>query len=152
MLSCRTALMQWFPGFVAFVIILLAVAENRPVLAADVFKPARAAFPVSVDGVAIPFRQMAIFALPGGRLVIETGKKAEIRAETGRIIPVSSRRFGWVVPDRTGPHAVQVVSGGKKVDLTVIVMRPMEDVKNGVIDGYVIGSYPEKPHKGLAVY
>lgn len=152
MLCRRNALMLRFAGFLIFLSVLLSVLPIRPAISADAYKPARAAFQVSVDGVDIPYRQMAIFALPGGRLAIRTGVKAELRAETGEIIQVTPRRFGWVVPDRTGPHTVKVVASGKTVDLTVIVMRPMEDVKDGVIDGYVIGSYPEKPYKGLSVY
>lgn len=148
----RDAPMHRFAGFLFFLTILLNAVSIRLAMAADVFTPARAAFAVNVDGVEIPFHQMAIFALPGGRLVINTGLNAELEAETGKIIKVTPRRFGWVVPQQTGPHTVRVVAAGRSVGLTVIVMRPMSDVKNGVIDGYVVGSYPDKPYKGLSAY
>ncbi|MEQ8709586.1 MAG: D-Ala-D-Ala carboxypeptidase family metallohydrolase [Rhodospirillales bacterium] len=144
--------MQRFAGFLFFVTMVICAAPVTAVSAADVFTPSRAAFAVSVDGVEIPFRQMAVFALPGGRLAIRTGVKAEIQAETGRIIRVTPQRFGWVVPRQTGPHTVRVVAAGRSVDLTVIVMRSMDEVKGGVIDGFVVGDYPQKPYKGLAAY
>jgi hypothetical protein len=118
----------------------------------DVFTSSRAPFRLTVDGVRIPFNMMAIFALPGGRLVIETGERARIEAESGQVTTVSPQRFGWEVPSRIGPHALRVVGRKGKVDLTIIVMRSMDEVTDGVIDGYVIGEYPAKPYKGLAAY
>ncbi|MEQ9325734.1 MAG: D-Ala-D-Ala carboxypeptidase family metallohydrolase [Rhodospirillales bacterium] len=139
-------------GFLFVICLMLAGIANAPRAFADAFTSARAPFGLTVDGVRIPFNLMAIFALPGGRLVIETGERARIEAETGKVITISPQRFGWEVPATTGPHAVRVVGRKGNIDLTVIVMRSMDEVRDGRIDGYMIGEYPEKPYKGLAAY
>ena len=39
-----------------------------------------------------------------------------------------------------------------KMLLNVFVMVPFEQKKNGKLNGYKIGSYPQKPLKGMAIY
>lgn len=152
MSSRRIAPQGLAAGFACFICLTLAGIANAPRAFADVFTSSRAPFGLTVDGVRIPFNMMAIFALPGGQLVIETGERARIEAETGKVTTVTAQRFGWEVPAQTGPHALRIIGRKGKVDLTIIVMRSIDEVKNGSIDGYVIGEYPAKPYKGLAAY
>ena len=135
MSSRRIAPRELAAGFMLFICLTLAVIANAPRAFADAYTSARAPFGLTVDGVRIPFNMMAIFALPGGRLVIETRERARIEAETGKVITVSPQRFGWEVPAKAGPHAVRVVGRKGTIDLTIIVMRSMDEVRDGRIDG-----------------
>lgn len=59
----------------------------------------------------------------------------------------------WRAPKTPGLYTLETTdkASGHKIQLSVFVLRPASEMKNGVLNGYKIGSYPQ-PLKGLPTY
>ncbi len=147
----------------------------RPVTrsgAPEAFAPAAAPFPVTVDGASLRFTVQAIPALPGGTLRIAAGGDLEPSSTSGTegaaataLSPltllhqagsVATRAGGWLwtAPETPGAYALRVVEVGSKsrVDITVLVAHPASDVTDGVLHGYRMGAYMQRPLRGDPAY
>lgn len=122
------------------------------------FDPSKAGFTVTVAGHVVPYDVFALFVLPGKELAIEP--KAPAGATSWRVVAagvderIVDGRFRWTAPSVTGlyPMTITAVDGGGSMTLNVFVMVPIAEVKDGVLNGYRIGRYPEIAYKGLDIY
>ncbi|TNC81238.1 MAG: hypothetical protein C9356_10250 [Oleiphilus sp.] len=59
----------------------------------------------------------------------------------------------FTAPNEPGLVSYRVQPKGKaEATLNIFVMYPAKDIKEGKLNGYRIGQYPDKPYKGLAIY
>ncbi len=137
-----------------------------PAQAADLssrppFDPGLAPFAVEVRGDRVPYRVLAVAVLPGESLPVSVAKRGggrfTLKAPAGEITRRDKEHhwgWSWKAPATPGalvPVAVEREDGAE-VRLNVFVMRPAAGIKNGTLNGYRIGRYPDKPLKGLLIY
>jgi hypothetical protein len=123
------------------------------------FSAERAGFSVKVSGERIPYKVIALSALPGERLDLEifdpdSAETYAVQAAHGQIERLTRHHWRWTAPAATGLYPVRVTTATADgvITLNVFVIVPLESVKDGVLNGYRIGSYPSVPLKGLAIY
>lgn len=123
------------------------------------YRPERIGFGLRVDDVEIGHRVMAVSVLPGRTLAIRVegageGRAALLRHASGSVEPGSSGAWRWTAPDRPGIHGLRVVleEPADSAWLNVLVLRPRSEIRNGVLGGYRIGSYPPRPLRGDPAY
>lgn len=111
------------------------------------FEPGRAAFAVRVNDFVVPYREFAVFALPGQPLEVSV---ADPGAEVYELESPAGLMNGTVwslsAPDTPGLQAIQVRSTTGTVRLNVLVMHPADTVVDGRLRGYDIGPYPAPLH------
>ena len=106
-----------------------------------------------------------LFVLPGERVTLEarSTSPAELRATGGRSERLGPRRWAWTAPQEAGDHRLALVpetaagadgagDDAAGVTFNVFVMVPRSEVRDGVLNGYRIGRYPESAFRGLARY
>lgn len=109
-----------------------------------------------------------LFVLPGQRITLEAQatSRVELRASGGRSERLGPRRWAWTAPSEAGQHRLALVpepsdgagerggreSDGAPVTFNAFVMVPGSEVRDGVLNGYRIGDYPESAFRGLARY
>lgn len=126
--------------------------------ASDEALPARAAFSVRVADVVVPLRVMALGVSPHQEVEIAkvsaTGGALEAEGGDGRLERAGVNRWTWVAPARPGLHAVRVISSQPRdtIDITLMVLKPITDVQNGVLGGYPIGAYRARRSSMSGVY
>jgi len=127
-------------------------------------EPARfaIAFHEEVSG----YRDASAFAMPGEPMSFEAvgGLDGEysLSAEAGTVAQFGGRKWRWTAPRRTGIYTLRFKGPRKKIDalekndgdveLRVFVMVPASDVHDGILNGYKIGRYPDKPLNGNPLY
>ncbi len=115
----------------------------------------RASFRVRVRDVVIPYRVLAVTALPGEEIVFEAegfggeGRPGafRLRTEAGLHAPEAPGRWRWRAPEAPGAHAVRIESphDGDAIHLNVLVLHPFDWIENGAMNGYRIGTYRPAP-------
>jgi len=140
---------------------VLSVASGvglSSVFAADRFEPGKADFTIAYNDEVSSFRDAAAFVLPGAALTLRVtdGPAGEywLKAKTGEVNPAAPRNWRWRAPAEPGLYDLRV-EGAKAqhaIDLHVFVMVPVSAVRDGVLNGYRIGRYPDKPLNGAAIY
>jgi hypothetical protein len=130
-----------------------ASAERPP------FDPGRVSFSVEVKGEVFAYRVLGIYVMPAERVRVRVvGDRSaaafSASAEAGTLEKRSDRAWDWTAPSAGGPWAVTVSrsDSGESMRLNAFVMEPAAEVRNGELNGYVIGEYPAKPLKGLPLY
>jgi hypothetical protein len=97
-------------------------------------------------------------ALPGERVKLEviSGSGAfGARATGGQVRELSEREFEWTAPERPGVYPVTIWSTESPADsivLNAIVLVPLEEMRDGAVDGYRVGDYPSRPYRDLPQY
>jgi len=123
------------------------------------FASGRASFAVAFQDEVARYRVMAGFVLPGEEVrfrVVEDERNRSFQLEGPDGLLLKSRAHDWVwqAPVVTGVYPVRVTcqDNGESILLNVFVLVPFSQVVNGRLNGYRIGSYPDKPLKGLDIY
>lgn len=106
-----------------------------------------------------------LFVLPGQRITLEaqSTSRVALRTSGGRTERLGPRRWAWTAPAEAGRHRLSLTpeaSGGSAgwgddrvgVTFNAFVMVPRSEVRDGVLNGYRIGRYPESAFRGLARY
>lgn len=109
-----------------------------------------------------------LFVLPGERVTVEAQatSRVELRASGGRAERLGPRRWAWTAPSEAGEHRLALVPGpsdgtgerggrgneGAPVTFRAFVMVPVSEVRDGVLNGYRIGDYPESAFRGMERY
>lgn len=115
----------------------------------------RAFFRVRVRDVVIPYRVLAITAVPGERIALEVTQDTpfasretfRLRAPTGEVGPDGPGRWHWTAPGEPGPVPLRIESPalGDAILLNVLVLHPFEEIEGGMLNGYRIGAYRVGP-------
>ncbi len=130
--------------------LILCAASFASYAKPQAFTPDRAKFSASVEGLTVPYRDFALFAMPGEKVTVsvsESGESFHLSADAGKIS--SSHRDGWKwkAPKRPGHYLLNIVrSDGARIRLQAFVMVPATEVRHGELNGYRIGKYPSIEH------
>ncbi|HKJ17107.1 MAG TPA: D-Ala-D-Ala carboxypeptidase family metallohydrolase [Xanthomonadales bacterium] len=115
----------------------------------------RLSVPVMVNGHIIPYPEFAIFVMPGTPIsagFVDSGGGASVRW-ANQVMNHSSRQL--VAPDNPGLEVLEITdhATGESCVISVFTMVPAANVgKNGRLNGYRIGRYPDEPLRGLDIY
>lgn len=120
------------------------------------FRPHEAPFPVEVGAHTVSHAVMAVTVLPGEELPIRPRVPSleglSLRHDAGSVRP---REGGWAwrAPSEPGIHVLRVEDGSDAfVHVNVLVLHPRSRVRDGVLNGYRIGRYQERPLRGDPAY
>lgn len=131
----------------------LALAGNQ-IAKADDFDPGRTSFQIHIRGEKIAYRAFFVAALPGETVRIRASRRFEARASAGLVRQSQSRVIEWVAPDIPGDYDIILtpVGSSETISLKAFVMLPYSKMHDGMLEGYRVDPYPEKPLRGLAIY
>ena len=135
------------------------VALRTSALFAGEFAAGKAGFSVRLGSEVWPYREMAVYVLPGeavdfaveGRRGVEN---FEVRSSVASVRQLGRRKWQWKAPEKVGLYHVRIVKEGTSdsISLNVLVMVPFSQDKGGYLNAYRIGEYPETALKGLSIY
>lgn len=121
--------------------------------------PTRSAFRVTVRDITTNLKLTSFFVLPGDTVRVEIADPGEktgydLTADSGAVSAPLPGKWSWVAPAGYGTYDLNVsrVDSKDTVTLRAFVMYSFDAVKNGRLNGYLIGSYPKKPYRNLPVY
>ena len=104
-------------------------------------------------------RVRVLTVLPGETVTLEVvgsdqGSGYVAQLAGGQLVPLGEGRWEWRSPSVPGLYPIQLdaAGGGKSVMLQAFVIVPFDRLQDGLLNGYRIGRYPEKPLRGLADY
>lgn len=125
----------------------------------ELFTPSRSPFAVRVGGQRIDFDVMAVVVLPGADVGVDLVKEDRtdyrlVHAD-GRAQASGPTGWTWTSPREPGATALRVEHRRGVVDpihVNVLVAHPRELVEGGMLNGYRIGRYREKPLRGNPAY
>jgi len=100
-----------------------------------------------------PLSLRTLTVLPGETVkfkVVTPRETTEYTAQPagGELSPLGKGRWEWTSPRAPGLYPIEVVppDGGDPVTLQAFVLVPYNELQGGLLNGYRIGHYPEKPH------
>jgi hypothetical protein len=135
------------------------VATSRGNADAPAFATHLAGFQVRIREDVNPYDVLGVYLQPGERLPLEVlhdSRTARFRvtAREGETSQVDERAWQWTAPAKAGLYPVTVAreDARERMTLNVFVMVPLGQLRDGALNGYGIGSYPEIPLRGLPVY
>lgn len=104
------------------------------------------AFALAFNGHVWPHKTAFVPLLPGATMVFEvTGGPAGryvLKVENGASVQTAPRKWKWTAPARPGTYALTFDGPGHSIDVHAFVLVPASRVKNGLLNGYRIGTYP----------
>jgi hypothetical protein len=121
------------------------------------FDPGTLDYEISFNGKRIGWQEFGFFVMPGDtrelKLHLPDGLTAEVSSDAGRLEKSGTSQWLWQAPDQSGLVRIDIMpDGSRSARLNVIVMVPTDQVRNGYLNGYRIGQYPEKPLRGNPIY
>lgn len=123
------------------------------------FQNGRVSFSVRCNDLMLGYRIQSVFVLPGETVtvsVIDANWKKDFRFTTnaGTLQQKSSREWKWTIPEESGLYQAEIapVTKGESVQLNVFVLIPFDQLKDGYLNGYRIGTYPNGKNNGAANY
>ena len=142
-------------------LLLLAIGVLAAATAARAerrFDTKAASFAVTFHDERSAYRDTSVVVMPGAAVIFnaEGGPPGDYAAATdaGTLVQQGTRQWRWTAPDRPGSYVLTFDGPGKKDTIAVhgFVMVPATEVKNGLLNGYRIGSYPATPLRGDPIY
>jgi len=136
--------------------VLVAWRPSAPSAAADDRKTA--GFSIAFEDEESAYRETSVFVMPKAALQmrIVTGPSGEysIKTDDGQLARRGPRWWQWDAPATSGLFKLEVKgpSGTDTITLRAFVMVPAAHVKDGYLNGYRIGAYPDAPPNGNALY
>jgi hypothetical protein len=106
-------------------------------------------FAVTTRGLTFTQKVASVTVLPGADLDLEiAGKDGPYRlvAESGTVSVRRNSTWRWRAPSLPGlvELAVEDARGREVMDINAFVLVPFDEVRDGRLNGYRIGTYPEK--------
>jgi hypothetical protein len=106
-------------------------------------------FSVTTRGLTFTEKVASVTVLPGADLdlrIAGDGGPYRVDAKTGTVSQTRNGTWRWRAPSLPGlvPLTVDDARGRKVMDVNVFVLVPIGEVKDGRLNGYRIGTYPEK--------
>lgn len=105
---------------------------------------------IKVDGEPFPFRQGAIFVLPGKTVTIDAGGKARgdvtLAASSGVTRRVSGQQYLWQAPTAPGSNVRLTLSdnsGEEMLGINAFVLVPMAKLRSGHVGDFRVDDYPD---------
>jgi len=116
------------------------------------FAPAHARFPVRANGEEVRFAVQAVSVVAGELLTIDASPDLRLLDRSGVVVPASPGQWQWTAPPEPGIVPLRLEGPQGRVDLTVLVMVPATEIRDGVLDGYRIGRYVQDPNTGNPIH
>lgn len=117
------------------------------------FEPGRAAFALQVNDFVVPYREFAVYALPGETLelaVIDPGDgRYALETPSGT---VGGTAWTLAAPESPGLQSIEVRSATDAIRLNLLVMHDARSASDGKLGDYQIGQYPSAPLHGNPAY
>jgi hypothetical protein len=120
-----------------------------------VYTPERTSFSVRANTQQISHTLFSLFVLPGDAVEIQAPDKDRyVLEKMGIEDPARDGLWKFFAPDKAGLYPTRVINIEtlESITVNIIVMVPASEVRNGLLNGYKIGSYPQKPLKNLPIY
>jgi uncharacterized protein YcbK (DUF882 family) len=105
-----------------------------------------------------PYTEGAIFAMPREKITLAVATLSKrlfsIDAPQGSLVATGPNTWTWQAPVKPGMYSIEAeIPGGRDIaDFSAFVMVPSTEVRNGVLNGFQIGTYPSTPLKGNPIY
>lgn len=121
------------------------------------YQSGKAQFDLSINSKSIPYDIFFHTVMPEQSLQLKSTRKqlsSRIQIdEQWQTLSWSKGDLKWKAPKAPGLYTLETtdVETGHQISVSVFVLRPATEMKNGVLNGYKIGEYP-KPLKGLPSY
>jgi len=121
------------------------------------FSEEKAAFAIKFKEHVSPYKIIGTYLLPHEKLALEAVGAAgdfQLSATAGHSQQIGPRSWIWQAPAKTGLYPVTIRQGqsSETITLNVFVMVPYSEMRNGSINGYRIGQYPDKAATHSEVY
>ncbi|MEW6516618.1 MAG: D-Ala-D-Ala carboxypeptidase family metallohydrolase [candidate division FCPU426 bacterium] len=114
------------------------------------FDSGRASFSVRCQNLVAGYRLQAVTVLPSETVDVEAldadwDKQFRLEAQVGTMESLDPRHWRWTAPDQPGECLVTIhrLPDRDSVQLLALVLVPYDHMVGGVLNGYLIGSYPE---------
>lgn len=109
----------------------------------------KASFSLQVEDIVIPYSVFGVFVLPNEERAIEILFENQLQnyyliSEAGVLNKDDETHWRWRAPKTKGVYQVTAYNQSKQdsVKINFFVMVPYENLSNGKLNGYKIGSYP----------
>ncbi len=126
-------------------ILLVLTLFSRPVLAQ--FDNGRSDFSVVINNEIYGYNEFSVYALPHESLMIRTVGQTDlpisIETSIGDLDRLGDNRWIWKAPEKSGLTHIRLTrSDNESITLSVFVMVPSTLLRNGHVNGKLIGEYP----------
>jgi len=141
--------------------ILLSAAFATALVAqpAGEFANGKIFFSVKIRGETTSYRELAVTVLPEVAMPVEVAASPrdtlfEVSAASGSLRSTGPGEWTWTAPSEPGlyPLTIRSIATGQSMRLNVFVLVPLTKLRDGMLNGYRIDSYPAIPLKGLEIY
>jgi hypothetical protein len=118
----------------------------------------KAGFALRFRGEQSRYRVNTVSVMPGAALALGVAgpiaaERVRIRQVGGTLTQEQRAQWKWHAPEVPGLYPLVVSDGDNdSIRLNVFVLVPFDRVRGEHLNGYRIGSYPERPLRGLAIY
>ena len=116
-------------------------------------------FEAEIQDLVVDFHTFFATVLPGEILTIQVlGRPAqhdiEFESDVTAGVLADDLKLSWKAPDEPGLYPIRIRDNesGETMTINVFVLQPAENIVDGVLNGYRIGAYPEKPLRGNPAY
>jgi hypothetical protein len=123
------------------------------------FDPGRARFTAAFGEVVNPYRELAVFVMPGQTVPIEVagmppGARIAALADGGRLDVAQRGSWIWKAPITPGFYRLRLkgLNSNDQMQFNIFVMHPRSRAADGMLNGYPIGHYPVTPLDNLDAY
>jgi hypothetical protein len=123
------------------------------------FDSGRARFTAAFGEVVNPYRELAVFVMPGQTVPIEVagmppGARLAALADGGHLDVAQRGSWIWKAPITPGLYRLRLkgLNTNDQMQFNIFVMHPRSRVANGTLNGYYIGNYPVTPLDNLDSY
>jgi hypothetical protein len=138
---------------------LLAVAISVAGATDTEFDSGRVGFQVRVHGEVCPYKVLGLFVSPGEVLKATLVNPAQstdyvMTASTGIVEVAGPGRWHWKAPAQPGLYQIEIKDERTQaaMDLHVFVLVPFGRIREGKLNSYQIGAYPDIPARLLPSY
>lgn len=123
------------------------------------FDPGRTSFTTTFGEVINPYRELAVFVMPGQAVPINTGglpvgMRLVALADGGRLHAIRRNSWTWKAPLTPGLYRLRLqgLNINDQMQFNIFVMHPSSQVIDGILNGYRIGHYPVATQDRLDAY
>ena len=119
----------------------------------------RAHFKIKFKNEISPYRVIGTFILPNENLKIEIVDQNKLQNfvftdHNGITSKIEDDLINWQAPESSGLYPLFIHDAPKSdsMQINVFVLVPLHNIKDGYLNGYHVGEYPDIPLKNLAIY
>jgi hypothetical protein len=134
------------------------ISWRAPSPSAAAYERKTAPFSITFEDEESAYRDTSVFIMPNSALQIHVigGPPGEysIKTDDGQLARRGRRWWQWDAPAKPGLFKLEVKGPPDSDTITVraFVMVPAAEIKDGYLNGYRIGAYPDTPPSGNPLY